>query len=525
MTHGTRHHGFLPVLLFAGLLGVCEAQYTYTSEFTSNDILELDGYGRALAMVTSKGFNYTNDITRGKIEWKGFLGPQAIALACGIGTALVCLQPKTDYSNDLFLFTYPSTSQTIPLAYKVNVFLDSLGSETPLFFWSYDAVWYGGSYWAACLDGGLISLTPPQNAIALFYPGRNKVSYTFDTYLPTEFSVFPDSTARAMAVAAGNNRIWLACEQALWSFNPIDTTWTPINDSLLGVDEYYDLAVRALNDTTTILYTVFFKEKSSQKTDTCFYTYNTHTARWHRFINLTGTTPQDRISFQAMTLGEKEYVYIIDGKENEILLYRDTLPDTGLAMDIPYAERVQTGGEKVTFSDRIIAVQAEFGIDNITLADVAYAVDGSDTLFQVATDKGLLFSNNEHAAEEQNTPFSYEYRNVPLAADLEKTYAIPGIINNYHPETVFAYNLKKPDEVTIDIFDYNMDHVVRIVDKASREAGKDRTSGRSTVPKYDRWNGTVDNGNGRPVPPGVYFYRIKTENGRRSFGKVIVAKN
>ncbi len=518
MTRGIRRRIALLAFYIAGIIGFSEAQYSFTREFTSNDILGIDGNGRALAMITSKGFNYTADITQGKIEWQGFLGIQPISLAIGSGNALVCLQPKTEYSNDLFIYTFPGTFQQVQLQYNSGLFVDSFGTDIPFFFWGYDAEWFNGSFWIACLDGGLVQVTPPSNTTAIYYPGRDNISYTFETFLPDSFPLFPDtSSARAMAVDADSSLIWLACAQALWSFDPSDTTWTKINDSALGLEEYYDIKVRARNDSTSIVYAIFTK-KNGARADTCLYTYNTQTDRWHNFISTAD------LSLQTYALGEKDYVYILDRRENEIRLYRDTVPDSTLAMDTPYGELVLLQGEKADFQGRITK-PGEIGISDINLSDINYATYGSDTLFQIATDKGLLYSNNEHYDEEKNIPFSFEYRSVTLSDDLEKTYAVPGIMNNYHPETVFAYNIKDDDFVTIDIFDYNMDHVVRIIDKAWRQAGKNRTNGRSTVPRYDRWNGRVDNGSGRIVPPGVYFYRIKTEKGKRAFGKVIVAKN
>jgi hypothetical protein len=151
---------------------------------------------------------------------------------------------------------------------------------------------------------------------------------------------------------------------------------------------------------------------------------------------------------------------------------------------------------------------------------------------------GLFYSNNEHYDEKFDIPFKYERRMVTLSSGLGKTYAVPGIIRNLPsyddtlpPYSVFAYNLTEDDYVTIDIFDYNMDHVINIFEVKFgtrwqyRKAGKHKTSGRSTVSMYDRWDGTLNNNNGRPVSPGVYFFRIMTKKGKRAFGKIIAARN
>jgi hypothetical protein len=146
-------------------------------------------------------------------------------------------------------------------------------------------------------------------------------------------------------------------------------------------------------------------------------------------------------------------------------------------------------------------------------------------VFQIVTDIGLFYSNDEHYDETHAIPFHLVRRNVSLKSGLGKTYAFPGILNNNHPSTTFAYTLARDDRVTIDIFDYNMDPVVRIVENAPRQAGSKRTNGRSTQPQYDRWDGTINNNNGAAVAPGVYYYRIKTGKGNRAFGTIIVARN
>jgi hypothetical protein len=148
----------------------------------------------------------------------------------------------------------------------------------------------------------------------------------------------------------------------------------------------------------------------------------------------------------------------------------------------------------------------------------------------VATSQGLYYSSEGLYDPEVKEPFVVARRSNRLESDLRETYAYPSIITmndswDRPVEAVFAYNLGEDDHVTIDVFDWNMDHVVRIVDDALRRAGSKRTRGRSTVEKEDRWDGTFDNRGSKPVAPGVYYYRITTRKGKRAFGKIIVARN
>jgi hypothetical protein len=135
----------------------------------------------------------------------------------------------------------------------------------------------------------------------------------------------------------------------------------------------------------------------------------------------------------------------------------------------------------------------------------------------------LFYSIKELSDEVNKVSFRYSGRYPGLSAGLKKTYARPGIINNNFPRTEFVYNLDEDDFVTIDIFDYNMDHVVRIINSVFRKAGKHQATGRSTVPSVDRWDGTANNNHGRIVAPGLYYYKISTKKGKHAFGKIIVA--
>jgi flagellar hook assembly protein FlgD len=82
--------------------------------------------------------------------------------------------------------------------------------------------------------------------------------------------------------------------------------------------------------------------------------------------------------------------------------------------------------------------------------------------------------------------------------------------------------LAKASNVTIRIYDWNMDLVKTVISNKDRPAGNDQANGRSTNPTEDTWDGTTDSG--RRVAVGVYYYKITAQSGERSFGKIIVAK-
>jgi hypothetical protein len=502
-------------LLF-GFIQSGKAQYTPTNEIISNDMYLLEGSSDTLWIITSKGVNYTASTIDSPIVWSGFKNVNGFNISFANGIALIFLQTNS-YPNDIWQYNHPTNQySTISLDYNMGEFEKVQQVDNPIALLAVDATWFNSAFWIACMDGGLGKSGTTGAIDAIFYPGLDDSVFSFASFLPVNLSIDtanpPSKTKRIIAVASDDSLVWVACDSALWSFNPADTTWLRINDSIINIQEYFDIEIRVKNDTTTIY--SFVSVANGVNTDTCIYAYNTIKSQWNKFID-------DAEDIISIAVGAKDYVYLLDEQKDDIILYRDSLPDIPLDPHLPYGKKVDyINGTPVDFKSRILNVDPT--IHNLDIFDINYSIRGSDTLFHVATNFGLFYSSNEHYDEINAIHFKNASRKVPLTSDLEKTYAVPGIINNEHPEAYFAYNLAKDDDVTIDIFDYNMDHVVKVIDNASRKAGKHRTSGRSTVLMYDRWDGTV---NGKPVPPGVYFYRIKTKKGKRSFGKVIVAKN
>jgi flagellar hook assembly protein FlgD len=121
--------------------------------------------------------------------------------------------------------------------------------------------------------------------------------------------------------------------------------------------------------------------------------------------------------------------------------------------------------------------------------------------------------------------FTLLRRDKLIAAKLKETYALPGIISDNTgitgaSGTTFVYKLGKDSRVTIRVYDFNMQHVRTVIENAPRKAAT--ATGRSTDSKSDVWDGTTSSG--RVVAPGVYYYKITTSSGERSFGKIVVAK-
>jgi len=155
------------------------------------------------------------------------------------------------------------------------------------------------------------------------------------------------------------------------------------------------------------------------------------------------------------------------------------------------------------------------------LTDVS-VYNGTSFHIGFASNKGVFYSSDEASGIKNETKFEYFYKEFKIKGGLKEVYAEPGIINNLHNSCTFEYSLSQNDNVTIDILNYNLDFVCRIVENAPRFA--DDGSAHSTKRAVDRWDGTVNNNGGKTVAPGVYYFKITTKNGQRAVGKVVVAR-
>jgi len=172
----------------------------------------------------------------------------------------------------------------------------------------------------------------------------------------------------------------------------------------------------------------------------------------------------------------------------------------------------------------IIARLGELNIPpDYILNDIAVYGDNLRYSLAFASNRGIFYSPNEIA----QTPFEHFYKAIPIRGGLREVYAEPGILAAHDRDrnryATFRYALAENDRVSIDIFNYNLDFVVNIIENQPRLKGSDGVH--STNAHFDRWDGTVNNNGGRKVSPGVYFFRITTQNGKQSaFGRIVVAR-
>ncbi|MGD9200346.1 MAG: hypothetical protein PVI26_02185 [Chitinispirillia bacterium] len=485
--------------------------YPETNSIISNELYQLAGSGDTLWVLSSKGVNYHLNIADSTMDWKGFRDLKGWFIAYGYGHTLIRLMEndevyyKTGIPDRLWLFSMTTPKQ--PKYIELPFDTDNLNAEA--YFQASDALFFQNSFWLSCMNGGLVKYNIANGNKSIFFPGIDSTGFNeqefVKAFLADSSGFYSDSTFVFNVVQKDSSLLWVACKTALWTFDTKDTTWEKINDSLEGnrhIHKYLDININKKNDTTYI-YTIL-SELNGSDTVTSFYKYNTLSKKWIR------SASKESLNVDIV-FGKEEYVYMIDYQDDNIKLFNDTTEQLDLAQ--PYLNIE-------IFENRID--KANVDILNFSKTDIHYSINGSDTIFAIATDQGLFYSTNEHYDERNNIPFKYIGRSVPLKSGLKQIYAVPGIINDTHREAVFAYNLSKEDRVTIDIFDYNMDHVIRIIDNELRQSGQNRISGRSTIPSVDRWDGLK---NGRAVAPGVYYFRIKPKKGNAKFGKIIVARN
>jgi len=94
-----------------------------------------------------------------------------------------------------------------------------------------------------------------------------------------------------------------------------------------------------------------------------------------------------------------------------------------------------------------------------------------------------------------------------------------GVRASGDPEYVrFGYRLKKEGKVTIRVFNYAMEPVITIVEKASRKGG----GARSEVQSEDRWDGR--DAGGRAVSVGTYYILVESDQGEKGWGKAIAVR-
>jgi hypothetical protein len=514
------------------LLGVSVAiaapVITHTRSITSNQVHGLATQGDTLMMSTAAGLN-TAILQGDSLPWHGLEIPSASQLgliSIGGNRAAVAVQLYKGATKGLEPLNPLHEIHFYDFSTNGSIF-----EQLPFSLLSYeedtvfvnDQLHRGGSFWFACAEAGLLNWNPGSVQPTVFVPSLNKAAFAAeqfkgisDTLRTSNKALFRPIAVEILRDSTADSSLLVATPSALWRFSPKDTTWdslaTRMADSRRSFDAFVNIFVNNFTTPPTIFATI--RTKGLAKDEAELFRYDTLQRSWHY---VTGRNRIGTISFKTPQLclpAADTLLYVSDGNALVLLDIGDTTSDT---ISTAYKSRMEAGGEEEV--DNILGLD----ISDIALSP---APDGGSWNLWIATPEGLFYGLGENVSS--TAALKLQRRQLAIKGGLKEVFAMPGILNDAQaatssrpPEVLFSYNLSSAAQVTIEVFDYNMDLVRTVIRKQRREAGSERSSHISTVPGEDRWDGT--NQDGRVVAPGVYYFKITTSTGERAFGKIVVA--
>jgi hypothetical protein len=482
--------------------GASAASNSTSIEPLSNSLLSVVGAGTNLGIVSVQGLNFTESAFADSIRWKS-IRRSDIDIPAGYGEGrylAALLPPEQNYGQPSVgaLWSVPpgaDKGRKIPLSYDLNS-LWPRGEEDTL---EYDARAIGpvdieyafGVFWVAMYDGGLLRLEfgdYPAPLADLYYPG-DSTSYSFAEFAPPAIPLDAEKARRVVAIEADtvSGTLWIGCQDALWRFTPAasgsDDRWEKISATGDGPSSLLDISLRpSADDSPAASLYASGVAKQDDGSDTLVYHLSLDSKQWQPLELYRPETPQ-----LLLPAGE-DFLYIVHG--GQLALYRHR--DNALQWRGDFVPRMRNE-DLLSFEIR----------------DVLLTHDNGEDHLWVATSQGLLHTGTGVYDPAGPEKFHQIHRSPTVSGGTKGTYAYPSIINSResgesYSRAVFAHNMPKGEKITVDVFDWNMDHVIRLDDNS--------------------WDGTLNNSGGTAVAPGVYYYRISTDNGHRAFGKVIVAK-
>jgi hypothetical protein len=366
----------------------------------------------------------------------------------------------------------------------------------------------GKYFYFACLDGGVAQWDPITEKTMLFIPG---LPPKIIDLLASDSA--PDPNSRVTSVSAINNGLIVITPKKVWKYSFDTQEWDSTITSAIDRSGYtfssFWSAFVNTREKKAPLYGIM-NVKGAEKDTSVLCKYDTTDHIWQVFMDNAPT---------SMTAGHDGILYMVF-ESNRLEAFIDT-SDVSTTVANPAPIVAQSA-----FQDSMIrAFEIEYPeyINNILYTELT---DSTGNLW-IATSEGLFLSPNV-SPKKIIRSCNLVKRAPSVSSGLKKTYARPGILksgiqDSKSSRAVFVYNLSKDANVTIRVYDYNMDHVKTVISGKFRKAGNNGGPlGRSTVESEDFWDGKTECG--KLVAPGVYYYKITTDKGERAFGKMIVAK-
>jgi hypothetical protein len=378
-----------------------------------------------------------------------------------------------------------------------------------------DGVAAGDAFYFACRNGGLLRWNPQTGAVRGFLPG-SEVPFEPPRFTRGAWPSFGMKSTNVFAVdrmlRTGGTAVLALTEPRLWFFRVADSSWdssvtASLADPALTFDRFaYAFVNNAVQP--PLLYAYIRYVKSGGDTALSLFRYRFTDTNWTLALK-----EPPRMAAGA----PRGWLYAVTGA-NQITACRDSVSDS-----VP-----PPGGLTPAITDEALyqRLTVRRGIDKPdSIFDLAFfPVTDSSGALCIASSSGLFYAPLEVPGADTAT-FLLLRRDRVVKPGLKETYALPGILTDDYrtpgtAKTVFVYKLGRDANVTIRVYDFNLQPVKTVIDKAPRRAAG--PTGRSTDVKVDVWDGTT--ASGRPVAPGVYYYKITTDTGERSFGKIVVAK-
>ncbi len=477
---------WLALLVALPLTSVAEPQRV--EEFINNKLVDISVYEKRVVVTSESGINWCKDVVTDSKSWVGITGVVPASAVDPVFRDAI-LQTENEMlvqieniDDEYRWLHYDFMNET----FKIGSFSPAgLGSSSPHLYGSRGGV-YGETFYCSVSQVGILTIEN-GSASGLLIPGVDHIAP-----VDTTFNEALDSNRASISVIIQDSLLYSLSKSSIYQYNLNSKKW--VDTLLLDVSDT-NLIYSSIEATSGGM--LLYKGKKTT-TDVAAYTFDMSA------LNETPLVSGDLIAIRENKNGD---LYSLDLK-------------TGITPRTHSGQVVQSIDD---FSNRI-ENSSGFGGDYI-VNDIAYGSYGTESVFAVATSIGLLYSIDEHGDEADAVPFNFFRKEIAISLGLDKVYAVPFIMNYEAGNEVsfFKYALEENANVSIDIFDYNMDFVCRIIDNQPRSSAK--TTGQSGERGSDFWDGTFSNDGGNTVAPGVYFFRITTDRGEQGFGKIIVAKN
>lgn len=485
--------------------------------FISNNIIHVSSSNDTISILTGKYDQISNSnvlsishitsidsaVISSYSNWKLFTLDKIQSLyteiAFGNNLTVVCLDSVKYHEPNKIRIVDHNKNSVADSSFSWNM---TLKADTSKSLQAVRVAFCKDDFFFACNDGGLVKWDLKNNSKSVFIPG-NKIPVQIEKF--TGLSENHDTMKRVIEIEACKNFLMITTPDTAWNFSIVDSAWIGYGrvslDSNIVIKEFQHVFADE-NSPDHPMYSIAKISKGGSDT-TVLCKYSSKEGGWKVLLNE---------EIDGICFGVKGYIYTFSRKDStEIKVYHDTLGDSG----VPYNIHPENS---YNVDSRLI--KGHETAPNINFVKFTSKTDSTGILW-VATSSGLFMSSNEIPGISKD-PLICIKRVTPVKTSLKQAFASPGILK-YNGEVRFVYNLAKDAKVTIRVFDYNMDLVKTVIDNQLRPAGDHGPeSGRSNYKEVDKWNGI--NKNGQNVAPGVYYFKITSDNGDRAFGKIVVAR-